>query len=319
MKLEQVLVLGGSGFVGTSLANRLADRGLRVRIPTRRRARAGHLLPLPTVDVIEADVHDDATLERLLDGVDAVVNLVAVLHSPSGKPYGPAFEKAHVALPRRLVAACARQGVRRLVHVSALGAAEDGPSEYLRSKAAGEAAIRAAGRGLEWTIVRPSVIFGPGDRFLNMFAGLLRFIPLLPIGGAGSRLQPVYVEDVAELLAASLNMPEAVGQTWDAAGPRVYTLEQLVEYVGEVSGHRGLVIPLPGPLAMIQAAVMERLQNSPLSHDNLSSLQKDSVVQGDPLPFGAAPTPLEAIAPLYLSAQRRRASFFGAAQHGREF
>ena len=180
-------------------------------------------------------------------------------------------------------------------------------------------AIRAGGRKLAWTIVRPSVIFGPGDHFLNLFAGLLRFMPLLPIGGAKARLQPVYVEDVAELLASCLDWPEAAGQTWDAAGPRVYTLGQLVEYVGEVSDHRGLVIPLPGPVAMLQAAVMERLPNSPLSRDNLRSLQKDCVVEGEPLPFGSEPTPLEAIAPLYLSPQRRRASFFGSAQHGREF
>ncbi len=318
MQAKDVLVVGGSGFVGTSLANRLAERGLRARIPTRRRSRAGHLLPLPTVDVIEADIHDDAALERLMSGVGAVVNLVGVLHSRPGKPYGPDFARAHVELPRRLVAAARRHGIGRIVHVGALGASDDAPSEYLRSKAAGEAEIRAAAPDVGWTILRPSVIFGPGDHFLNLFAGLLKYMPLLPMGGAKSRLQPVYVEDVAELLACSLEWPEALGQTWDVAGPKVYTLQQLVEYAGEVSDHRGLVIPLPGPLAMLQAALLERLPNSPLSRDNLRSLTRDSVVDGAPLPFGAEPTPLEAIAPLYLSPQRRRASFFGASRHGRE-
>jgi len=318
MEGKDVLVVGGSGFVGTSLANRLAERGLRVRVPTRRRSRAGHLLPLPTVDAIEADIHDDATLERLMSGVGAVVNLVGILHSRPGKPYGPDFARAHVELPRRLVAAARRQGVGRIVHVSALGAGDDAPSEYLRSKAAGEAEIRAAAPDIGWTILRPSVIFGPGDHFLNMFAGLLKYMPLLPMGGAKSRMQPVYVEDVAELLACSLEWSDAVGQTWEVAGPKVYTLQQLVEYAGEVSDHRGLVIPLPGPLAMLQAAVLERLPNSPLSRDNLRSLTRDSVVDGPPLPFGAEPTPLEAVAPLYLSPVRRRASFFGSARHGRE-
>lgn len=318
MKLEEVLIVGGSGFVGTSLANRLAERGIRVRIPTRRRSRSAHLLLLPNANVIEADIHDDATLDRLVAGVDAVVNLVGVLHSKSGKPYGPDFARAHVQLPERLVSACRKHHVGRIVHVSALGAAVDAPSEYLRSKAAGEAAIRAAAPELSWTIVRPSVIFGPGDRFLNMFAQLLKYVPVLPMGGSRARLQPVFVEDVAELLAGALEWSEAAGQTWDAAGPKVYTLAQLVEYAGELSDHRGLVFPLPGPIAMVQAALMELLPDPPLSRDNLRSLTVDNVASGAPLPFGASPTPLETVAPLYLAPQRRRASFFGDAQRGRE-
>lgn len=318
MKLEEVLIVGGSGFMGTSLANKLAERGIRVRIPTRRRSRAGHLLLLPNANVIEADVHDDAALDRLVAGVDAVVNLVGILHSREGKPYGADFEQAHVRLPQRLVAACRKHGVGRIVHVSALGASADAPSGYLRSKAAGEAAVRAGAPDIGWTIVRPSVVFGPGDHFLNLFAGLLKYVPVLPMGGATSRLQPVFVEDVTELLATALEWPEAVGQTWDAAGPKVYTLEQLIEYVGETSDHRGLVVPLPMPVAMLQAAVMERLPNPPLSRDNLRSLQVDNVTDGPPLPFGAEPTPLETVAPLYLSPTRRKAEFFGLAARKRE-
>lgn len=318
MKLQEVLIIGGSGFVGKALANRLAARGIRVRIPTRRREAARELLLLPTANVIEADVFDDATLASLVRGVDAVVNLVGVLHSPPGESYGPAFKRAHVELPERIVAECRKQGVKRIAHVSALGAAADAPSEYLRSKAAGEAAIRAGAPQVEWTIVRPSVIFGPGDKFLNLFADLLKFVPLLPLGGAKARFQPVFVEDVAELLACSLEWTEAVGQTWDAAGPKVYTLAQLVEYAGEVSEHRGVVIPLPGALAMLQARLLELLPSPPMSRDNLRSMQVDSVAAGAPLPFGATPTPLEAVAPLYLSPQRRRASFFGSAQRRRE-
>ena len=318
MKYKNVLILGGSGFVGRSVANRLAAQGVQLCIPTRKRARVSHLLLLPTADVVEADIGDEATLDELVSRADAVVNLVGVLHSRSGEPYGEDFRQAHVDLPKRLIAACRKHGVKRVVHVSALGAAQDAPSAYQRSKAAGEAAIRAGGPEVEWTILRPSVIFGPGDNFLNQFARLLKVVPVLPVGGAKCRFQPVYVEDVAELVACSLEWQEAVGQTWDAAGPRVYTLEELIEYAGKASGSPALAIPLPRPLAMVQARLLEFLPQPPMSRDNLRSMEVDNVAAGEPLPFGAQPTPLENIAPLYLAPLRRRAQFFGTGGRRRE-
>ena len=305
MTPTRVVLVGGTGFVGSAIANRLSAAGVGVLVPTRRRSRAAHLLLLPTVEVVEADVHDPATLARLFAGADAVVNLVGVLHSPPGRPWGVAFERAHVELPKRIVAACDAAGVRQLVHVSALGADADGPSEYQRSKAAGEAAVRAA--RCAWTILRPSVIFGHGDSFLNLFAGLARIFPLLPLAGANARFQPVWVEDVADVVWRSLTDPAAAGQTWELAGPHTYTLRELVRYVSTLVGHPRPVLALPEALAMLQARLMELAPQPLMSRDNVRSMRVDNVARGAPLPFGLEPTPLEAIAPLWLGKAGTRA------------
>ena len=300
------LLVGGSGFVGSAVAARLAKEGWALRVPTRREPNARHLILLPTAEVVVADVFDDAALDRLMAGVDAVVNMVGVLHSPPGDPYGPAFARAHVELPKRLVAACARNGVPRLVHISALGADADGPSEYQRSKAAGEAVIRGADAALEWTILRPSVIFGEGDSFLNLFARLAKLTPVLPLGGANTRFQPVWVEDVARVVGASLQRRESIGQCYTVAGPTVYTLEALVRYAGALGGRTPWVIPVSEKVAMLQARLLELAPNPMMSRDNVCSMRVDNVAEGAPLPFGLTPTPLEAVAPEYLREPTRR-------------
>lgn len=310
MTPRRVVLIGGSGFVGTAIANRLVEAGVDVLVPTRRRSRTGHVQLLPTVDVVEADVHDPATLARLFAGADAVVSLVGILHSRSGAPYGPDFARAHVELPKKIVAACRGAGVRRLVHLSALGADTDGPSEYQRSKAAGEAAIRSTGADLDWIILRPSVIFGRGDHFLNLFASLAARFPVLPLAGARARFQPVYVEDVAEVVWCCLSTPEAAGQTFELAGPTVYTLRQLVEYVTTLIGRPRPVIPLPEGLAMLQARLMELAPQPLMSRDNVRSMRVDNIASGTPLPFGLRPTALEAVAPAWLGQQALRAHYY---------
>ncbi len=190
MNPKRVVIVGGSGFIGSAIANRLCKEGVKVLIPTRRRSRAGHVLLLPNVEVVEGNVHDVALLARLFEGADAVVNTVGVLHSRPGRPFGPDFARAHVELPQKIVAACRTAGVPRLVHISALGAYSDGPSEYQRSKAAGETAIRTGSPEIAWTILQPSVVFGRGDSFLNLFADLARMFPVLPLAGATARFQP---------------------------------------------------------------------------------------------------------------------------------
>lgn len=309
MSIRTVLLIGGSGFVGTAIATRLAAAGKTLLVPTRRRERARHLLSLPTVELVEADVTDPASLAVLMTGVDAVVNLVGVLHSRSGSPYGPDFARAHVALPEHIVTAAREARVQRIVHISALGAAADGPSGYLRSKAAGEAAIRAAAPEVGWTILRPSVIFGPGDRFLNLFAGLLKRFPVLPLGGAKARFQPVYVGDVAAVVAEALERPDAVGQTFDMAGPWQYSLQALVEYVGTLTGHPRPVIPLPEGLALLQAALLECLPGPLMSRDNVRSMRVPNVVNGPAQPWGRRPTALETIAPCYLGPINKRGRY----------
>ncbi|MDI3490912.1 MAG: hypothetical protein PWP11_2189 [Thauera sp.] len=317
MQVKRVVLVGGSGFVGRAIANRLAAAGVSVLVPTRRRSRTGHILLLPNVEVVEADVHDPDTLARLFAGADAVVSLVGVLHSRSGEPYGPDFARAHVELPKKIVAACRGAGVKRLVHVSALGASGDGPSEYQRSKAAGEAAIRSTGADLDWVILRPSVIFGRDDRFLNMFADLAAVFPVLPLAGASTRFQPVHVEDVAEVVWRSLTSPEAAGQTYELAGPAVYTLRQLVEYVSDLVGKPRPVIALPEGLAMLQARLMELAPQPLMSRDNVRSMRVDNVATGDPLPFGLVPTAVEAVVPIWLGTEAMRAHYYPFRRHAR--
>lgn len=299
--IGNIVVLGGTGFVGTHVCEKLVERsggaGTLV-VPTRRIGHARHLQPLPSLVPVQADVHDDAQLERLLATADAVINLVAVLHGSEAQ-----FQRVHVDLPRRLARACAAAGVRRLIHVSSLGAAPDAPSRYQRSKAAGEAALRSAPE-LEWTLLRPSVIFGEQDRFLNQFASLQRRFPLMPLACASAKFQPVWVEDVARAIVACVDRRDSIGQTYECVGPRVYTLAELVRCSGHWSGHPRPVLPLPDALGRLQAMLLERLPGEPLmSRDNLDSMRIDNVATGrlpDLHALGIEPLPMEAIAPLYL-------------------
>ncbi|WP_439536038.1 complex I NDUFA9 subunit family protein [Methyloversatilis sp.] len=293
MSLSTVLLIGGSGFIGSHVARLLAERTIRVVVPTRRRDRAKHLILLPTVDVVEADVNDAATLSRLMQDVDAVVNLVGILHSRSGSPWGADFDRAHVALPRAVAVAAKAAGVPRMVQVSALGAAADAPSEYQRSKAAGEDAVRAS--GLEWTIFRPSLVFGDGECFLRLFAGLLKLFPVMPLAGADTRYQPVDVRDVARCIVHALDSDDSIGQVYPLCGPKVYTMRELVQLTGRTIGRDPCVIGLPGPLASLQALALELAPGPTLmSRDNLRSMSVDNVCDaGCTLPFGFTPAALE--------------------------
>ena len=313
METPRVLVLGGSGFIGSTVVSFLVARGHRVVVPSRRRERARHLLLFPTCEVVEADVHDPIVLAALIARVDAVINLIGVLHSRRGDPYGPEFARAHVDLPRNIVHAMHDAGLSRLIHISALGASSNGPSMYLRSKADGEAAARSV-PGIVSTIFRPSVVFGPGDNFLNMFARLAQWFAVLPIGGASARFQPVYVEDVARAVVNALGNEATFGKTYDLCGPQVYTLAELVRFAAQASGHPRPVFGLPAPLARLQAWCLERAPGGPLmSGDNLDSMQVDNVA-----PAGWAPapelglgrlTPVEQVAAYYLQCAHPRSPY----------
>ncbi len=317
MEPKKVLLIGGSGFVGEWIANRLSERGTRVTIPTRHRDHCKELILLPTVYTVEADVYDTSELVKLMDDVDVVINLVGILHDRDSKePYGKRFAQAHVELPKKIVAAMKEAGVRRLLHMSALNAGAKAPSAYLRSKAAGEAVVLDAARELDVTIFRPSVIFGRGDSFLNTFATLLKLFPVLPLGCGTARLQPVYVADVADALVSAMTDAATFGEIYELTGPKVYTLRELVAYTAAVTGNRAIVIDLPDALAYVQAALLSLLPKPPLSPDNLRSLQLASVSTGAHAFPGFAPQPLEAIAPGYLSAnvtKRRYDGFRGRA------
>ena len=291
MKLDNVLVLGGSGFVGRHLVAALAADGIDVTVPSRRRERAKHLLPLPTVDVVETDILAPGSLEALARGKQAVINLVGILHGD--------FERVHAELPRRVVTACRAGGVGRLLHMSALGASPDAPSEYLRTKAMGEHAALAAA-DLAVTAFRPSVIFGPEDAFLNTFATLARTFPVLPIACPEARFQPVYVADVAQAMSRALEDLSTHGKTYELCGPRQYTLKELVELVCAMTGRRRAVVGLSDRLSYWQAFVMEKLPGKLMTRDNLRSMQVPNVCAGA-FPFGIRPQALEAAAPAYLA------------------
>ncbi|MHB1428023.1 MAG: complex I NDUFA9 subunit family protein [Rhodocyclaceae bacterium] len=296
--MKSALLIGGTGFLGSAIARRLACRpasaDFRLTLPTRRRERAKHLTTLPTASVVEANVHDEAVLAELMTGQDLVISLVGILKGD--------FQRAHVELPGKIARAAAAAGIPRLIHISALAAAADAPSKYLRSKAAGETAVKAAYPAA--TIFQPSVIFGRGDSFLTLFAGLLAVAPVVPLACPGARFQPVWVEDVATAVVACLDHPESQGQTYPLCGPREYTLRELVAYTGQLSGHPRPIIGLPLALSYLQALMMEFVPGGPMTRDNLRSMQVPNVCPaGCTLPFGLAATPLEAVAPGYLSAK----------------
>lgn len=301
--MNKILVIGGAGFVGRHIVARLVDRGLRVTVPTRHRARARHLILLPTVEVVESDVNRDDALDFLLRDHDAVINLVGILQGSRGTPYGAEFARAHVELPRRIVAGCTRLGLRRYLHMSALGADPKGPSMYQRSKGDGEAIVR--GSSLDWTIFQPSVIFGPEDRFLNTFATLARVFPAIPIGGAGVRFQPVWIGDVADAFVHAVDNRDTYRKSYELVGPRVYTLRELVQFAATASGHPRPVVALPDGAARLQARLMELAPGEPLmSRDNLDSMKVDNIASRQPFvpapELGITPTAMEAEAPRYL-------------------
>jgi len=300
MSKHKIVILGGTGFVGRCLTARLCALGHEVWIVTRHRERHRDLLVLPTVQVIEGDAHNPALLQREFLGKDTVINLVGILNEAGHD--GKGFEHAHAELPAKVVAACRASGVTRLLHMSALKAAESAPSHYLRSKARGEALVLAA-TDLQVTSFRPSVIFGPGDSFTRRFAGLLRLLPLVfPLACPNARFQPVFVEDVAQAFMNTLDLHQSFGQTYELCGPRVYTLRDVVQTLADLIGVRIKIVGLSAGLSHLQARVLEYFPGKPFSLDNYHSLQVDSVCdRGFPPILGISPARFDEIVPSYLS------------------
>ncbi len=318
--MKKILILGGTGFVGTHVCEKLIKQQCSVTVATRRRDSARHLQLLPLLDVAEVNVHDPAALAALVAGHDAVVNLIAILHGTEA-----AFDRAHVQLPQKLVQACQSSGVRRIVHISALGASPSSASLYQRSKARGEAVLLAS--KLDVTLLRPSVIFGAEDKFLNTFAALQAVFPVIPLAASGARFQPVWVEDVASAVVRCLPDSHTVGEIFEACGPEVFTLKELVQLAGcyaGVNGGRGRsILALPDALARLQAWLMELMPGDPvLSRDNLDAMKTDNIASGQ-LPgleaLGIHPAALAAIAPGYLGARSRRSGLIARRQTAGRF
>ena len=320
--MKQILVLGGSGFVGGHVCEKLVRAGYRVSVATRKATHARAVMHLPGLTVLECNIHDEAALGRAMAGMDAVINLVAILH---GSP--EAFIQVHQDLPGKIARACLKQHVRHLVHLSALGVQSDkpevAPSNYLRSKGVGEALLAdTLGLGARpgahptcgLTLLRPSVIFGANDKFLNVFARLQSVFPVMPLACADARFQPVWVEDVASAVLKSLAQGLAQApslRVYELAGPQVYTLRQLVQFAARCSGiNQGKgrpVLGLPLWAGRLQVIALKLMPGEPLmSADNLASMQVDNVVHGDHpglAALGIQASALEAIGPQYLVGQ----------------
>lgn len=275
-----VLMIGGSGFIGSAIAYKLVTAGHRITVATRSTERTKHLTTLPVCTVIKADVHSPAQLRALMAGHDAVINLVGILHGRSagaGQRYGNDWANAHVTLPHNILEAMSAVGVKRYLHMSALGADVAGPSMYQRSKGDGEALVRASTH--DWTIFQPSVVFGPSDKFLNTFAALQSVAPFVPLAGAGCKFQPVHVQDVAEAFVRSLKMPQTIRQHYALGGPEVFTLKDIVQLAGKKAGVPRWVFPVPEFVGRIQALALSLLPGEPLlSTDNLKSMHVDNII-----------------------------------------
>lgn len=320
MKNRVVTVFGGSGFLGRHLVQRLAAAGAAVRVAVRDVEAANFLKVLgDTGQVVPwpADVTEPAQVAQALDGASEAVNLVGILYERGRRT----FQRVHADGAGNVARAAKAAGVKSLVHVSAIGADANSESAYARTKAAGEAAVRAAFPAV--TILRPSVVFGPEDNFFNMFAGLMRLTPVLPVfgcptvpkvklfpegglididlyGSGGTRFQPVYVGDVVRAFLAALDSREAAGKRYDLCGPREYTLRDLLEQVCRITGRRRLIVGLPDSLSYLQAWTMEFMPVTLLTRDNYDSMQVPSVCDCA-FPFGIQPVALETAAPAWLA------------------
>jgi uncharacterized protein YbjT (DUF2867 family) len=305
MRLGRATVLGGSGFIGRHIVQRLAAKGLVVAVVSRHAGDAGFLRPqgdVGQIALIDAGFGDEARLAAAIAGADAVISSVGILHE-SGRQ---TFAGVYVQGPARLARLAQAAGARRFVHISALGADIHAPSAYGRAKAEGEAAVRDGFPGA--TILQPSIVFGPEDSFFNRFARLALYLPALPlIGGGATRFQPVYVGDVADAALAALYRDDAPGRIYQLGGPRIYTFKELMELMLREIRRRRLLVPLPFALARLQAFFLERLPGAMLTRDQVKLLERDNVVTpGAPGldDLGITPTALELVLPTYLEAYR---------------
>ena len=306
MTPQRIVILGGTGFLGSVLLPRLSAQGHSIRVLTRNREKHRELAVLPRVTLVNADVHARERLARHFGRADCAINLVGMLNERGSD--GTGFRRAHVELTANVIAACRIAGVPRLLQMSALRAGE-GASHYLKTRGEAEELVRKS--RLAWTIFRPSVIFGRNDGLFFRFAKLLRFVPLLPLARARARFAPVYVGDVAEAIARALVHPGTADHTYELFGPRMITLGEIARWSARLIGKRRWVVPLPDFLGFLQACIGEWMPGKPFSRDNFRSLNLDSIGDVDGLAaLGIVATPMETIIPaLFASASDRQARY----------
>ncbi len=305
MKTLRICVLGGTGFVGSHLCAELVKRGHNLKILTRRRERHRDLLILPSAQIIESNIHDEAQLNTHFQDCDVVINLVGILNEKGHS--GKGFHMAHVELARKVITMCSSCKIERLLHMSALNASPNEKSFYLRTKGEAENYVHTfTAYKIAVTSFRPSVIFGPEDDFINRFASILKLTPwFFPLACASTKFAPVYVGDVVKVMVNSIDDPNSFGERLNLCGPKQYTLKQLVQYIADTCGYKRKIIGLPNWLSKLQAHILEYVPGKPFSIDNYYSLQKDSVCTETK----NCPTSLETIAPSYLLSQSRYARY----------
>lgn len=293
----KITILGGAGFVGSSLVAKLDAAGYQVKVLTRRRESAKHLILLPNIQVVDCNISDNIALKEALVGSDAVINLVGILHESSQN----SFEKIHHQLPRRVAQLCEELGINRLIHMSALQANKNAPSSYLKSKAAGEAAVSEFSKKLDITIFRPSVVFGRDDSFINLFANLVKFLPIIFLAKPDAKFQPIWVEDVALCFVNALENTATYCKTYELGGPQIFTLKELVQKIMAILGKHRQIIGLNDSLSMAQAFMLELMPIKLMTRDNIRSMQVDNICAAPIAPeLDVIPTSLDVIAPEYL-------------------
>ena len=311
MLIKRIAILGGTGFVGRSLCNRLAKEGYALKVLTRNREyNRNDLILLPDLHLIEANIHDEEQLRFQFSDCDAIINLVGILNEKGNS--GKGFHEAHVELAEKMLSACRENGIQRILQMSALNAdAQNGNSHYLKSKGQAEGLLHQNESGIHVTSFRPSVIFGRDDSFFNRFAKLLKLTPIVfPLACHNSKFAPVYVLDVVEIMARGLSDPNSYGARFQLCGPNEYTLKELVEFTADVLGLKRNVIPLNDMLSRIQAAVFDFIPSKPFSTDNYLSAQIDSICdENDLLLYAIEPTSIESIVPRYLTRHSYRSNY----------
>ena len=299
---KDILIIGGAGFVGQAISHELSKENNRLLIPTRQTKGLDNLRTNPAVQILDSRDYSQEALVSWMNQLGpegVVINLAGILHDRQGSPYGPRFKATHVDLTKAIIDAMKTVGIKRYLHMSALGASESGPSMYSRSK--GEAENLVKNSGLNWTIFRPSVIFGEKDQFINLFGKLQKFAPVLPLAGANVLFQPVSVNDVAKAFAKAVNMHESIHQLYDIGGPKTYTLAQIVQFAGKRVGRARAIIPLPNWAGYLQALMLEFAPGpTMMSRDNLASMKQDNILKADQSNclkeiFGIEPTHLDVL------------------------
>ena len=303
MLIKKIAILGGTGFLGQSLCNRLSKDGYMLKVPTRNREyNRDNLILLPNLELIETDIHNSEDLKELLIDCDAVINLVGILNEKRNN--GKGFRKVHVELVKNLISICKVHGIRRILQISALGAdAKNGKSFYLKTKGEAEKLLRSNSVGIKTTILRPSVIFGKKDSFFNRFAKLLKICPFFfPLACYKTKFSPIYVLDVVEMIANSINDPNSYNKSYQLCGPKTYSLKNLISFTSETLNLKCVIIPLNNTLSYIQARIFDFLPNKPFSTDNYLSAQTDSICEcNDLFKYNIKPTAIEDIVPQYLA------------------